>query len=1087
LTGQYVVAVFLALSQFVEPYSDQDVARILQERAAKGEEVQSWELKAYRFKPLSPSQLEALSADNDALADYLRAACVRAFSSTQTQRSIKRGQLLSLDLNLFSASLSDEKINQYQNRLIDTEQGLSISEAKKYGFMVCNPDSDLIKYSEQLKMLNLKDGVKYYLDFYKKLPQISSPKDLPILSEVSFVKDASGKTIGEFSKTEVDESQQVVQKNRRRLSKGKTPLMLKKALVSIEDTRFWNFEPEGSDKYEGHRGVDFKGLMRALVSSGNGDLQGGSTITMQLAKNLILYKDVFKEHSQGKRSLLRKLKEYILVRRLEQTLSKDQILDLYLNTIDFGRKSQGVVMAAQVYFGKQLSELNLADMAFLAALPKAPNSLDPESNFEDALDRRNKVINSLKKEKYISAQEKKEARSETIAFVPKSKESTEQGYASFYVSAVEKQLQNWLSISGRDKNLASDVVTPINHQYQKWAVESMQRGLLRIERAKGTFVVKPSEDQLPNIESAVKKLAEEKKITDLNGVYLDVLSKINNPYPDGGQFKIAVVLSSTRFGLKDGTVVRRSSKDKNRKKLVKGKKRSLQKWDVVLLQPFESKGKTTYRVASNTEIQGGMVVIDNKTGAVLATSGGFTIGAGRRYAGAVGNRAFNAERQPGSTVKPFSYFSAMMNGLSPNTVVSNADIELPMRKIGGDKICDPWPLTSRKKEASSYTLRQGLEKSKNRLTVNAFAHTLGLRSYDSFEDNKDVLGSGIDDVLNQMKKFGLYKDVQHACYPILLGANELKVVDLAAAYSAIANGGVYRAPYVLKQVAQNGTTHNPFEKNQLAAQMLQGGISSDSKEKFNLFRVRTFLQGAVRRGTAQSMKKWSKVIAGKTGTTNGNKDAWFAGFNKEITVVVWVGYPEKKSLGSKFDGAAAALPIFKDFMEEYYKAYPEKLQNEFSKKPSQAVVAVIEPNTGFYITDEFQDDYKHYTGRTSNLKGVEEYFMDQAELSSSVGHYYPGSRVAGQFFFSKLSSDYKNYYTTEYNTKKQRIEDLLWEDRIDFENFNAYCKENKKDFPDHPDVVNTCRRAAELKVYIREQERSVGTLENYYLQSLGYD
>jgi len=1024
--------------------------------------------------------------DNNAIAKYLRATCVRAFSSTQTERSIKRGELLSINLGLLAGSLNEEKIAEYQNRVIKSEQGLSIGEAKSFGFMICNPESSEVNPAEQLAALPLKEGIKYYLDFYKSLPKIGSEKDLPKLLEVSFVKDSSGKVIGEFSKNEVNSSLQVVKRNRRRLPKGPIPELLKKALVSVEDSRFWNFQPKDSSEYEGHLGVDFKGLMRAMVSSGSGDIQGASTITMQLAKNLLLYKDVFREHDQGKRSLLRKLKEYILVKRLEEALTKDQILNWYLNTIDFGRKSQGVVMAAKSYFDKSLSQLTLADVAFLAALPKAPNALDPEENFEEALKRRNKVINSMKSEKYITADEKKAARAETISFTPKKLESGDQGYASFYVSAVEKQLKDWLGANEQDESLAFDIVTPINHQFQKWAVESLQRGLLNIERSKGTLVVKPDQDNLPNIEDAVVKLAAEKNEEDLDKVYLEVLKNINNPYPDGGQFKVAVVLSSTRFGLKDGTVVSRSSRDAKRYKLVNKKKKSLDKWDVVLLEPFEVKGKTTYRVSSYTEVQGAIVVLDNKTGAVLATSGGFSIGAGRRYQGPVGNRAFSAERQPGSTVKPFSYFSALMQGLSPSTVVSNQNIQLPIRKVDGEKICNTWALSSRQAEASSYTLRQGLEKSKNRLTVNAFVRSLGLRSADTLSDFADLLGDGIDMVLKRMNKFGLYKGVEHACYPILLGANELKVVDLAGAYSTIANRGVYRAPHTLLNVSRNGIDVNPFELSQLVSNEMQNSSANGSDESFNLFRIRTFLQGVVKRGTARRMSDWYKIIAGKTGTTNYNKDAWFAGFNKEITVVVWAGYDRDKSLGSKYEGGVAALPIFKDFMTQYYKAYPDKLKDEFSLKPDSGVAVVVEPNTGFYITEDFQADYQYYTGRTSKLYGVEEYFKDQNEVANSVTYYQAGSKIAGEFFFKNLSSGYASHYKAEYNAKREQVNSSLLYDRQNFKAQDDYCRTNKKQYPNHEYVINACAEAKYLKEYIRSVEKSLGSFETYYLQTMGF-
>jgi len=341
-------------------------------------------------------------------------------------------------------------------------------------------------------------------------------------------------------------------------------------------------------------------------------------------------------------------------------------------------------------------------------------------------------------------------------------------------------------------------------------------------------------------------------------------------------------------------------------------------------------------------------------------------------------------------------------------------------------------------------------------------------------------------VLGRMKKFGLYKEVEHACYPILLGSNELTAVDLAGAYATIANQGVYKAPFVLNSVTRNGITTNPFELSQIASNMLQNNSGARVNDSFNLFRVRTFMQGVIERGTARSIKDWRKIIAGKTGTTNNNKDAWFAGFNKEITVVVWVGYPEGRSLGSSYEGAKAALPIFKDFMTQYYQAYPEKLKDEFAEKPNHGIAAVIEPNTGFYITAEFQSDFEHYTGTKTKLSGVEEYFLNSNELNNSVTYYRPGSVVAGRFFFNNLSRDFKSYYTNEYNAKKQQIDATLVYDRQNFKAQDDYCRENRRQFPNHPYVINACAEAEYLKGYIRSVENSVGSLENYYIQTLGF-
>lgn len=1113
----------MALSQFIDPYSAEDAEKFISSQ----ENIEQWKVDAYRFQPLSPQEIYNLAErDKEGMARYLRASCIRLMSNTQTKRSINRGNLIEMDFAFLTDSIVQSgMLERLQTRLLPSEQNIVLEDALGFLKIACDAKANLtyepppylrslsgppfsemydedykerLLQKERLLDMDLRAGARYYLSVIEGLPHYENKEDLPRLAEVSFIRDREGRIIGEYSNTEVNKDRLVVRRNRRRLPEETIPLLLKKAIVSIEDERFWNFEPKESENYEGHKGVDFKGLMRAAHSTSSGsDVQGASTITMQLAKNLILYKEVFEEHNKGKRSLIRKLKEYILVRQLEDVLTKDEILEWYLNTIDFGRGGQGVVVAAQDYFNKKLSDLNLAEIAFLAGLPKSPNSLDPEENYEDALDRRNIVLKKMAQLKFISRDQRDEAKGLSIDFIKKPVRSEEQGYAQFYISGVENQMRKWLSSLGQSTKLGFDIKVPINYEYQKWAVEALQRGLLDYERKRKRFVVNPTEDQLPNIKENVEDLAKEKGLSK-EEVFSEVLSKVNFPYVDAHQFLLGVVVSGTKLGLADGTLVNRQPEDRDGAlfKSVEGSKKKLDLWDVVLLQPFPKRnGGSYYKIASFTKTQGAIIVVDNANGNVLATSGGFSIGRGLRYKGPLANRALTAFRQPGSTVKPFTYLLALKKGLSPSDIITNNNLTMPPIYDGSQRRCNTWSL-SESYGASHYSFRKGLEKSKNKVTVNVFKTAMGVSPYSDPKDYADVLKYGLSELLGQFKDYGLYENLEKPCYPIMLGAEEILPIDIAGAYSTLARGGHYLSPKMISEVTRKGVVASPFESSSIDRAVLMAALSGTEQGKrqsYDLFRLRTMLQGVVANGTASSISKWSDVIAGKTGTTNSYKDAWFVGFNKEITVAVWVGRPDNRTLGSKAEGGSVALPIFKDFMENYYAKHPEKLENKFEDHLPGMVEALIEPNTGFLLTSRLQDDFKWFTGSGVQLQGVKEYFYSEAEKDARVDIYYPSSKVAGNFFFDSLTNQKRERYRSQYNSYVASVggsSDLAAYEKAYREN-DAYCREwVGKGYATHPEVKEACRLA---EVYgqevnrLRQSARPTITFREYFLQVNGFN
>lgn len=1106
LTGKFVFSVLMALTQFIEPYTPEEIERIKEHYQERDIVLEDWMLKALEFRPNDVYELIALQADDEYLANYLRSGCIRIISATQPIRSQERGQLLTIDFDeLILPLVDDEQIQNLQSRILEEEQDILLKDSLNYLKRACDlkysvdslakiamyeegvfaPESMGYQTVDQV-VANipyrgaLAEAIGYYYETIVELPELGSIGDLPKLPELSTVTDGEGVAIGEYSLTEYSgEFQSIIRRNNRIITKSPSeiPDIIKQALVSVEDSDFYL-----------HNGVDFKGIFRAAQSTGSGQsVQGASTITMQLAKNLILYEEVFREHVSNRRSLKRKLQEYILTKELESLLTKDEILAWYLNTIDFGRDAQGIVMAARAYFGKDLDELNVVEAAFLAGLPKSPYGLDPATNMERALDRRNRVLRDMLRAEHITREEYQEYVELPIEALDRvNRNSIYNGYNMHYVNAVQRQVRDWARNNDKFPYRGFEIQTPINKTYQRWAVETLQRGLLSYERqrtrnGKKVLTVKPREDQLPNIRSQVDELASELEASPIE-VYPQVLAEIEIRYPDANQFRLGVILGEDSIGLDDGTQVNRQPEDRsgNLYKEVAGEKRNLEVWDVVMLEPFpKSDGGTYFKIASYTDVQGGITVIDNATGAVLATAGGFSVGAGGRYNGAGQNRSFTSFRQPGSTVKPFTYLYAMNAGISPSRVLPNRNVTLPAIAQGSYNRCNRWNVSA-SGEAAQYTLRSGLERSRNRLTVNAFLAASGVGSSDNPLNYERPLEEGLSELTRTMQSFGLYTEEDEYCYPIILGAQETNVVSMAGAYATIARGGGYINPYTVSAItrSQSGASMQfPFR---MLSDSNQAVAESITQRPVNMFRLRTMLQGVLARGTGRSISEWSEVIGGKTGTTTGNKDAWFVGFNKDITVAVWVGYPDGTSLGGSFEGSRAALPIFKDFMNLYYEAHPEKLNNTWDDNdvPGGLQLVRIESQTGFAIDSTFRSDFEHYTGRSASIMQVVEEYMTTDE-ARNVPRYYGRSRTAGVYFFNNLSSSYRSSYQSEYNSRNSSEARERWEYyrvRCDTWRSQGYSEQR------YPEVREACN-------YVRnnpEPSRTNVSFLQFYLNKLGF-
>ena len=658
------------------------------------------------------------------------------------------------------------------------------------------------------------------------------------------------------------------------VSIGDVPPLVRKAFVAAEDKRF-----------ESHRGIDERGVIRAFIANlaSPGRPAGGSTITQQVVKNLLVGDDVTYE---------RKIREMIVAARLERVMTKPEILETYLNAIYLGRGAYGVEMAAQSWFGKSIRDLDLAEAALLAGLPKGPNFYSPDRNPERAKERRAYVLSRLKEEGAITAEETAKALAEPIRLIPSERARRDQGLYLVDLLGREARTAGVESLTAG----AYTVRSTINAGLQLATETALQEGLARYEMSAGRQRFEAPE---LNLAEAVRKLepakAEAKpeehasapktpvKAADKPSVekpaWRRALESVRAPLYDV-HWPLAVVLergpNGVKVGLADGRVVPLNAWPQARAKL--------QAYDVVHVRLRPGKNVVA-DLRARPSVQGAAVVLENRTGRILALSGGFS------YPGSQLNRVTQAARQPGSTFKPFTYLAALAAGLQPNTLVMDAPVTLP--PIGGSG--DSWSPRNYDRGASgAITLRRALEHSKNLVTARLLDGGIA-----------EEAPKSLDAVCGLALEAQLYAACERY-YPFVLGAQPVRMIDLAAFYAAIANEGARPQPYALESVEEG--------KRVLFRREAKPPVAIGSADKVAFYQLRTILQGVVARGTAASLARYASHIGGKTGTTENENDAWFAGFTNDVTVVVWVGYDNadgtRRTLGRGQTGGKTALPIF---------------------------------------------------------------------------------------------------------------------------------------------------------------------------------
>ena len=656
------------------------------------------------------------------------------------------------------------------------------------------------------------------------------------------------------------------------------------SFLSAEDKNFFS-----------HPGVDAKGVLRAIINNiknviSSKRLEGASTITQQVAKNFLLTNEI---------SINRKIKEAILAFRIERALTKERILELYLNQIYLGSGAYGVAAASLEYFDKSIKELNYNEAALLSALPKAPSKYNPYRNKKLAKFRRDLVLKNLYENNFIDESKYLKFKNQPIKLKKTKKIFLEN--SQYYIEDVRKNIIEKLTYE-KVYNQGYNINTPINLELQKIATQSLRNGLVAYDRRKGWRGPIMNINYNKNwYEKISKKFVLEKSIQ----WEIAIIKKINQfnsiiEFNDGSQGEIKY---------KEITWTKKEFKD------------LFKIGDVIYVKKID---KNFYSLEQLPKINGGIVAIYPFTGRILALSGGFS------FKNSEFNRVSQALRQPGSAFKPFVYALALENQYTPSSIVLDAPLVLDQ---GVD--LKKWkPENYGKKFYGPSTLRVGLEKSRNLMTVR-IAQNLG-----------------IDKVANFSKKMNIYENPEELL-SISLGSAETTLLKLTSAYCSFVNGGKLIKPIIIDRI-QDGEG-NTIINNENRKCMNCEKISFSGKEFPKIedsydqvfspqtaYQLTTILQGAVERGTGKKLKKLKLNIAGKTGTTNENTDAWFIGFTSNLVIGVYVGMDNPQPLGKFETGSKAALPIFEEFVKKSVK----KSDARPFKVPDNITLMVVDAQTG---------------------------------------------------------------------------------------------------------------------------------------------
>jgi len=692
------------------------------------------------------------------------------------------------------------------------------------------------------------------------------------------------------------------------------PKQLINAFLSSEDKNFFS-----------HFGIDFIAITRAAISNmlatfNNQRLIGASTITQQVVKNLLLSNEV---------SFDRKIKEILLSIRIENILSKNQILELYLNDIYLGYKSYGIAAASLNYFNKSINELDLSEIAFLASLPKAPNNYNPKKNYAKAFARRNWVIDRMYENGFIQYDDLN-FKNKPIKLIARDNRSFSGGNY-FYEEIRKKLFLNYGTETLYSEGLI--IKTSLNSDLQYLAEESLINGLIQYDKNQGWRGV------IGNL-------------NDYDIEFKDVIKKIKNPFPNKWFLTKIEKVSLNKLFLSSNDLknIEIDLSLKTNQWLVNQK---FKKNDLLFIE----KNNLSYVVRQIPKVNGAIIVIDPFSGDVLAMSGGFSFQLSQF------NRSIQAKRQPGSAFKPFVYISALNKGYTPSTLILDAPYVIDQ----GPGLPKWKPANYSDEFYGLTTMRTGIEKSRNLMTIR-LANKIGVNT---------ILSTARD------FKIAKYLDKNMS---MSLGSGLVTLIDLTNAYGIIANGGREIKPNIIKSIySRKGIkildNSNKFCNN-CKLEMINNNsklpeINNSTKEVLDpkiAYQITSMMEGVIQRGTARSLKDLKIPLAGKTGTTNDNKDAWFIGYSPDLVVGVFVGHDTPKNLGYKQTGSSVAVPIFKDFI---IKSNTNENNIPF-RVPSGLSFVTINNKTGLPSNDK-------ESIMEAFIEGSEPYTKDDISILDSLG------------------------------------------------------------------------------------------------------
>ena len=747
-----------------------------------------------------------------------------------------------------------------------------------------------------LFLLGIAGAAGLFWHFSKDLPDYSQLQDYepPVMTRVHA---SDGALVAEYAR-----------ERRLYLPIQAIPKLVLHAFIAAEDKSFYE-----------HGGLDFSGIARAALllvqNYGSGKRpQGASTITQQVAKNFLLTNEA---------SFERKIKEALLALKIERTYSKDKILELYLNEIYLGLGAYGVAAASLLYFDKSVHELTAAEAAYLAALPKAPNNYHPFRQRERAVERRNYVLDRMVEDNYLKRDDGEKSKKEPLAVTPRPT-----GAHIFAAEYFAEEVRRDLNDRYGEKKLYEgglSVRTTLDPKLQSMARKTLTDGMVKFDETQG---YRGAIQKVDVSGDWGVKIAEVKAYSDVPWKIAVVLEVSDQAAriglqpardPGGAVSKERAIANLPLEGVKWARAAtgNRATPTKVSQVLAPG--------DVIYVEVLD-KDAGKYRLRQIPEISGGMVAMDPWTGRVLAMVGGFSFDQSQF------NRATQALRQPGSSFKPFVYAAALDNGYTPSTVVMDAPIEVDTGSGGVWK-----PENYSHKFYGPQTLRFGIEHSRNVMTVRLA---------------QDV---GMPLIAEYAKRFGVYDDMP-TYLSFALGSGETTVMRMVSAYSMFANGGKRIKPTLIDRI-QDRYGHTIFKHDQRECRGCQADkwvnqnepSMVDRREQvldpMTAYQITSMMEGVVQRGTATVVREVGKPVAGKTGTTNDEKDVWFVGFAPDMAVGVYLGYDKPRQIGARATGGGIAAPIVKDFLK---LALAEKPAVPFRVPPGIKLIR-IDPKSGMRI------------------------------------------------------------------------------------------------------------------------------------------